>query len=79
MYLQLPRSIKEVQRLTSRVAALGRFISKSTNMCFEFFRVLKNLTEFVWTEESQNAFDVILGDLKSIVNFFGFCDMLNLK
>ncbi|GKU96257.1 hypothetical protein SLEP1_g9509 [Rubroshorea leprosula] len=36
-----PRSTKDVQRLARRVAALHRFISKSTNKCLPFFKVLR--------------------------------------
>ena len=35
-----PRNIKEVQRLTGCIAALGRFMSKSASKCQPFFRVL---------------------------------------
>ena len=31
------KSVKEVQRLTGRVAALNRFVSRATNKCFLFF------------------------------------------
>ncbi|XP_070025477.1 uncharacterized protein [Nicotiana sylvestris] len=34
-------SKKEVQRLAGRIAALGRFISKSSEKCFKFFSTLK--------------------------------------
>ena len=33
-----PRSVKEVQRLT---AALNRFISRATDKCLPFFKMLK--------------------------------------
>jgi len=36
-----PRTIKEVQRLTSCVATLERFMAKSTDRCGVFFRVLR--------------------------------------
>ena len=39
-------SVKEVQRLASQVAALGRFVPKSGDRCFEFFKILKNLDNF---------------------------------
>jgi len=52
-----PRTIKEVQRLTGRVAALNRFISRSADKCSEFFRTLKNPTNFQWTANCQAAFD----------------------
>ncbi|XP_070026198.1 uncharacterized protein [Nicotiana sylvestris] len=42
---------KEVQRLTGRIAALGRFISKSSEKCFKFFSALKKQDHFEWNEE----------------------------
>ena len=49
-----PQNIKEVQSLTRRVAALNRFVSKATDKCLPFFRVLKKA--FEWTDECQRAF-----------------------
>ena len=54
-----PQSIKEVQSLTGRVAALNRFVSKATDKCLPFFKVLKKA--FEWTNECQKAFQ----DLKT--------------
>ena len=39
------QNIKEVQSLTGRVAALNRFVSKATDKCLPFFRVLKRAFE----------------------------------
>ena len=36
-----PKTIKEVQSLTGRVAALNRFILKATDKCLPFFKTLK--------------------------------------
>ena len=36
-----PKTVKEVQRLTKRVAALNKFVSKATDKCLPFFKVLK--------------------------------------
>ena len=36
-----PSNIKEVQRLTGRIAALSRFVSKASDKCQPFFQVLK--------------------------------------
>ena len=44
-------SIKEVQSLTERVAALNRFVSKVTDKCMSFFKVIKKA--FEWTNECQ--------------------------
>ena len=49
-----PQNVKEVQFLTRRVAALNRFVSKTTDKCLPFFRVLKRA--FEWTDECQQAF-----------------------
>ncbi|KAJ3684474.1 hypothetical protein LUZ61_013638 [Rhynchospora tenuis] len=58
--LKSPKSIKEVQGLTGRIAALNRFISQSAMLCKPFFDVIKNKTqEFVWGPECQEAFEKI--------------------
>ena len=49
-----PQSIKEVQSLIDRVAALNKFVSKATDKCLPFFKVLKKA--FEWTNECQKAF-----------------------
>ena len=36
-----PPNIKEVQRLTGRIAALSRFVSRASDKCQPFFQVLK--------------------------------------
>ncbi|GKV11390.1 hypothetical protein SLEP1_g22653 [Rubroshorea leprosula] len=35
-----PKSVKDIQRLTGRVAALYRFISKLANKCLPFFKIM---------------------------------------
>ena len=37
-----PSNTKEIQRLTGRIAALSRFVSRSCDKCRLFFQVLKN-------------------------------------
>ncbi|GFS38889.1 hypothetical protein Acr_00g0059990 [Actinidia rufa] len=51
-----PRSIREVQQLTGRVAAFNRFVSKSADKCLPFFKILRKSQGFQWNEESKNAF-----------------------
>ncbi|XP_024028934.1 uncharacterized protein LOC112093845 [Morus notabilis] len=51
-----PRKPKEVQKLTGCVAALNRFISKSTDKCVPFFDTLRGSKPFLWTEECEQAF-----------------------
>ncbi|XP_059650425.1 uncharacterized protein LOC132296230 [Cornus florida] len=47
-------STKELQRLTGRIAALNRLISRVTDRCLPFFRVLRKA--FSWTPECEQAF-----------------------
>ncbi|WZZ03192.1 hypothetical protein YC2023_089113 [Brassica napus] len=52
-----PKNKREVQRLTGRIAALNRFISRSTDKCLPFYDVLRgNKKKFEWSEEFENAF-----------------------
>ncbi|KAL0345043.1 UNVERIFIED_CONTAM: Transposon Ty3-I Gag-Pol polyprotein [Sesamum radiatum] len=54
---EAPQKIREVQRLTGRLAALNRFISRSSDKGLPFFKVLKNIKNFQWTPECQQAFE----------------------
>ena len=56
------RIVKAVQSLNGKVAALNRFVSKATDKCLPFFRVLKK--SFEWTDECQKAFE----DLKKYLS-----------
>ena len=49
MELEPPRMVKEVQSLNGKITALNRFISKATDKCLPFFRILRKL--FEWTDE----------------------------
>ena len=52
--MEPPKNIKEVQSLTGRVAALNRFVSKATDKCLPFFKILRKA--FEWMDECQKAF-----------------------
>ena len=39
--ITLPKTVKEVQKLTRRIAALNKFVSKATDKCLPFFKTLK--------------------------------------
>ncbi|XP_026431941.1 uncharacterized protein LOC113329190 [Papaver somniferum] len=54
-----PRNVKEVQRLTGRLAALNRFISRASDKCRYFFQILKKAERFGWNEDCELAFDEI--------------------
>ena len=49
-----PKTFKEVQKLTGRIVALNRFVTKATNKCLPFFKMLKQA--FAWTDECEVAF-----------------------
>ena len=51
-----PSSKKEVQKLTGRIAARIRFISKSAERCLPFFKVLRQAKGFLWSDDCQRAF-----------------------
>ena len=52
-----PRSVKEVQRLTRRIATLNRFVSRAIDKCLPFFKTLKQ--DFHWTDECEAAFQAL--------------------
>ena len=60
--LEPPRTMKEVQNLNGKIAALNRFVSKATDKCLPFFRTLRK--SFEWTDECQKAFE----DLKKYLS-----------
>ena len=57
--MEPPRNIEEVQSLIRWVTAFNKFISKATDKCLPFFKVLKKT--FEWTDECQKVFQ----DLKA--------------
>ena len=58
-----PSNIKEVQRLTGRIAALSRFVSKASDKCQPFFQVLKKA--FQWDPHCEEAFSTLKTYLSS--------------
>ncbi|KAL0448655.1 UNVERIFIED_CONTAM: hypothetical protein Slati_1421900 [Sesamum latifolium] len=52
-----PTNINEVQRLRGMIVALSRFISKSVEKCLPFFKTLRKVKNFEWTEEYHQAFE----------------------
>ena len=49
MELEPPMTVKEVQSLNGKIAALNRFISKATDKCLPFFCTLRK--SFEWMDE----------------------------
>ena len=58
-----PSGIKEVQRLTGRIAALSRFVSRVSDKCQLFFQVLKKA--FQWDTKCEEAFSALKTYLSS--------------
>nr|XP_009757569.1 PREDICTED: uncharacterized protein LOC104210373 [Nicotiana sylvestris] len=58
-------NIKVVQRLTGQIAALGRFISRSSDKSHHFFALLKRENNFEWTPECQHALEELKRYLSS--------------
>ncbi|XP_075504607.1 uncharacterized protein LOC142542043 [Primulina tabacum] len=51
-----PRSVKEVQKITGRIASLSRFISRSAHQSYPFFQVLRKAQQFGWDEKCEQVF-----------------------
>ena len=58
-----PRTVKEVQKLTGRIATLNKFVSRATDKCLPFFKTLKQA--FAWTDECEAAFQELKRYLSS--------------
>ncbi|KAF8053852.1 hypothetical protein N665_1370s0002 [Sinapis alba] len=54
-----PKTLREIQRLTGRVAALNRFISRSTDKCLPFYELLRGNKKFLWDEVCEQAFSAL--------------------
>jgi hypothetical protein len=52
--MQSPKTMKQLQQLTGRLAALNQFISRSTDKCLSFFKILRKA--FEWSDECEEAF-----------------------
>jgi hypothetical protein len=58
--MEVPENIKDVQKLTGRLAALNRFISKSAERSLPIFQALKvTKKDFAWGPSQQYAFQEI--------------------
>jgi hypothetical protein len=52
--MQSPKTTKQLQQLTGRLATLNKFISRSTDKCLPFFKIVRKA--FNWTDECEEAF-----------------------
>jgi hypothetical protein len=66
-----PQSTKDIQRLIGRLAALNRFISKSTERSLPFLKMLRGAKDFVWGPEQAAAIESLkqhLSDLATLTS-----------
>ncbi|KAJ8506676.1 hypothetical protein OPV22_007562 [Ensete ventricosum] len=64
--MQPLKTIKDVQRLTRRLAALSRFISRAGDKSSTFFRALKSAKDFRWTPECEEAFRQLKSHIENL-------------
>ncbi|XP_019184278.1 PREDICTED: uncharacterized protein LOC109179169 [Ipomoea nil] len=55
--MQPPSTVKDLQRLTGRLAALSRFLTKAADKTIPFFEAMKKKEGFAWTTECQQSFE----------------------
>ncbi|XP_022155140.1 uncharacterized protein LOC111022281 [Momordica charantia] len=55
--MEAPKTLKQLQCLNGRIAALNRFVSRSTDKCLPFFKVLRMKGLFEWTVECEQALE----------------------
>jgi len=63
--MRSPISVKEVQQLIGRMAALSRFVSVGGDKGHHYFQCLRRNNRFVWTRECEKAFEKLKNYLAS--------------
>ncbi|XP_019191514.1 PREDICTED: uncharacterized protein LOC109186061 [Ipomoea nil] len=63
--MQPPTTVRDLQRLTGRLAALSRFLSKAADKTVPFFEAMKKKEGFAWTAECQRSFEELKQYLSS--------------
>ncbi|XP_021714878.1 uncharacterized protein LOC110682840 [Chenopodium quinoa] len=64
--MKQPKTIRDIQRLTGRMAGLTRFISKSADKALPFFVALRQNKAFEWGKEQRDALEVVRNNLRSL-------------
>ena len=65
--MEEPRSIRDVQKLTGRIAALNKFIQRSTDWSLPFFKILQNSSKFESGEEQKKTFQKLKDYLEKMI------------
>jgi hypothetical protein len=68
--MQDPVSVKDVQKLTGRVAMLNRFIPRVVERSFSFFQVLRSAKNFQWSKTQKQAFQELKDYLSNMTKLF---------
>jgi hypothetical protein len=71
--MQDPVFVKDVQKLTGRVAALNKFIPRAAERSLTFFQVLRSTKNFQWSETQKQAFQ----ELKDYLSNMTSCALLS--
>ncbi|XP_057444228.1 uncharacterized protein LOC130736409 [Lotus japonicus] len=64
--MKSPTNVKEVQRLTGRMAALARFLPMAGDKAAPFFTCLKKNSKFQWTEACEQTFTKLKESLATL-------------
>ena len=65
--MEEPRSIRDVQKLTGRIAALNRFIPRSADRSLPFFKFLRNANKSKWGLQQSEALQALKNHLQNMV------------
>ena len=52
-----PSFKREIQQFNGRIAALSQFILRSTERCLLFFKILRKVKDFSWSDECRQSFE----------------------
>jgi hypothetical protein len=70
--MQDPVSVKDVQNLTGRVAALNRFIPRAAERSLPFFQVLRSSKNFQWSKTQKQAFQELKNYLSNMTQLLSY-------
>jgi len=56
MNMRSPTNVKEVQRLTRRMASISRFLSTSRERGYPYFQCFRKNDQFIWSTEYDDTF-----------------------
>ena len=60
-----PKLVKDIQKMVKRIAALNRFIFRSTKKCLPFFKILRSAAKLAWDDQCNKAFEELKAYLSS--------------